>query len=55
MSIRRPDEELELGNRIATLLVALPIGERDPRARLRADPRRDHAAEGVRAGHAPPR
>ena len=34
MSVRRPDEELELGNRIATLLVALPIGERDPGARL---------------------
>ena len=34
MSVRRPDEELELGNRIATLLVSLPIGERDPAARL---------------------
>lgn len=34
MSIRRPDEELELGNRIATLLVELPIAERDPAARL---------------------
>ena len=34
MSVRRPDEELELGNRIATLLVSLPIGERDPTARL---------------------
>jgi WS/DGAT/MGAT family acyltransferase len=34
MSIRRPDEENELGNRIATLLVALPIGEADPVARL---------------------
>jgi Wax ester synthase-like Acyl-CoA acyltransferase domain/WS/DGAT C-terminal domain len=35
MSIRRPDEELELGNRIATLLVPLPIAETDPIARLR--------------------
>ncbi len=34
MSVRRPDEELELGNRIATLLVSLPVGERDPAARL---------------------
>ncbi len=40
MSIRRPDEENELGNRIATLLVALPIGETDPSARLaRSTPR----------------
>ncbi len=36
MSIRRGDEELELGNRLATLLVALPIRERDPRGRLQA-------------------
>jgi WS/DGAT/MGAT family acyltransferase len=34
MSVRRPDEDLELGNRIATLLVALPIAETDPAARL---------------------
>ena len=34
MSIRRPGEDLELGNRIATLLVRLPIGEPDPAARL---------------------
>ncbi len=34
MSIRRPEEDLELGNRIATLLVSLPIGELDPGARL---------------------
>ena len=36
MSIRRPDEELELGNRIATLLVSLPIAEIDAVARLAA-------------------
>jgi diacylglycerol O-acyltransferase / wax synthase len=34
MSVRRPDEEVELGNRIATLLVSLPIAEQDPRRRL---------------------
>jgi diacylglycerol O-acyltransferase len=34
VSIRRPDEELELGNRIATLLVRLPLAEADPRRRL---------------------
>ncbi len=33
MSIRRPDEH-ELGNRIATLMVPLPLGEEDPVARL---------------------
>ena len=31
MSIRRPDEHLELGNRIATLIVALPLSERGSR------------------------
>jgi len=35
MSIRRPDEELALGNRITTLIVPLPITEPDPRERLR--------------------
>ncbi len=35
MSIRRPGEDLELGNRIATLLVRLPIAEADAAARLR--------------------
>ena len=34
MSIRRENEDLELGNRIATLLVPLPIAERDPLRRL---------------------
>jgi WS/DGAT/MGAT family acyltransferase len=34
MSIRRPEEEHELGNRIATLMVPLPLREDDPRARL---------------------
>jgi WS/DGAT/MGAT family acyltransferase len=35
MSIRRSDEHLELGNRIATLMVALPLSEPDPAERLR--------------------
>ena len=35
MSVRRPDEHLELGNRIATLMVSLPVGEPDPAERLR--------------------
>ena len=35
VSLRRPDEELELGNRIATLFVALPVRERDAGERLR--------------------
>jgi WS/DGAT/MGAT family acyltransferase len=34
MSVRRPDEDLELGNRIATLLIRLPLAERDPALRL---------------------
>jgi WS/DGAT/MGAT family acyltransferase len=34
MSIRRPDDEAELGNRIATLLVTLPISVADPAERL---------------------
>lgn len=34
MSIRRPDEEHDLGNRIATLMVSLPIAEADPVRRL---------------------
>ncbi len=35
VSIRRPEEEGELGNRIATIMAPLPIGERDPVKRLR--------------------
>jgi diacylglycerol O-acyltransferase len=35
MSIRRSDEHLELGNRMATLLVSLPLSEADPAERLR--------------------
>ena len=34
MSIRRPDDDTELGNRIATLLVTLPIAVADPAERL---------------------
>jgi diacylglycerol O-acyltransferase / wax synthase len=36
MSIRRADEEHDLGNRIATLMVPLPVAETDPGARLAA-------------------
>jgi diacylglycerol O-acyltransferase len=35
VSVRQPGEELELGNRITTIFIALPIRERDPAARLR--------------------
>ena len=36
MSVRREDERNELGNRVATLMVALPIAEPDAAARLAA-------------------
>jgi len=52
MSVRRPGEELELGNRIATLLVALPLAEADPAARLElihAETERLKASEQARA------
>jgi WS/DGAT/MGAT family acyltransferase len=35
MSIRKPGEELALGNRITTLMVPLPLNEADPVGRLR--------------------
>jgi diacylglycerol O-acyltransferase / wax synthase len=35
VSIRRPDEELELGNRISTILVRLPLTIADPTERLK--------------------
>lgn len=34
VSIRRPDEHLELGNRISTILVRLPLSVEDPARRL---------------------
>jgi diacylglycerol O-acyltransferase len=34
VSIRRPGEQHDLGNRISTILVPLPVSEPDPRARL---------------------
>jgi WS/DGAT/MGAT family acyltransferase len=52
MSVRRPDEDLELGNRIATLLVRLPIAEVDAMARLErihAETARLKASEQARA------
>jgi WS/DGAT/MGAT family acyltransferase len=36
MSVRRDHERNELGNRVATLMVPLPIAEREPVARLEA-------------------
>jgi WS/DGAT/MGAT family acyltransferase len=36
MSIRKPGEELALGNRMTTLMVPLPLREEDPVERLRA-------------------
>ena len=34
VSIRRPDEKGDLGNRISTIMVRLPLDEPDPRKRL---------------------
>jgi hypothetical protein len=34
VSIRRPDEQGDLGNRISTIMVKLPLAEPDPRKRL---------------------
>ena len=50
MSVRRPDEDHELGNRLATLLVALPIAEPDPVARLELIHAYNDQAQGLRAG-----
>lgn len=36
MSVRREDERNDLGNRVATLMVPLPIAETEPAARLQA-------------------
>jgi WS/DGAT/MGAT family acyltransferase len=52
MSVRRPGEEGELGNRIATLMAALPVGEADPQRRLElvhAETARLKASEQARA------
>jgi diacylglycerol O-acyltransferase / wax synthase len=35
VSVRRPEERLELGNRVATIFVRLPVAEPDPAERLR--------------------
>jgi WS/DGAT/MGAT family acyltransferase len=35
VSVRRPEEQHDLGNRIATILAPLPVRERDPVERLR--------------------
>ncbi len=52
VSIRRPDEKGELGNRIATILVRLPMRESDPARRLeliRAETARLKESEQARA------
>jgi diacylglycerol O-acyltransferase / wax synthase len=52
VSVRRPDEHLELGNRISTILVRLPIRERNARRRLeriRAETARLKESEQARA------
>ena len=43
MSIRRPEEQGDLGNRIATLLVRLPVADSRPGRAARLGPRRETA------------
>jgi diacylglycerol O-acyltransferase len=52
MSIRRPGEELALGNRITTLMVPLPLAEEDPIARLRTIRRTTERLKGSEAARA---
>jgi len=52
VSVRRPDEQLELGNRISTILVRLPLAIADPGERLeliRAETARLKESEQARA------
>ncbi len=52
VSIRRPNEKGELGNRISTIMVRLPLSERDPRKRLeqlRDETRRLKESDNARA------
>jgi len=52
VSIRRPDEQAELGNRISTILVRLPLADQDPTERLdaiRAETARLKESEQARA------
>jgi diacylglycerol O-acyltransferase / wax synthase len=52
VSVRRPDEHLELGNRISTILVRLPLAVEDPAERLewiRAETARLKESEQARA------
>jgi WS/DGAT/MGAT family acyltransferase len=52
VSIRRPDEKGELGNRISTIMVRLPLSEPDPRRRLeqlRDETRRLKESDNARA------
>jgi WS/DGAT/MGAT family acyltransferase len=52
MSIRKPGEELSLGNRITTLMVPLPLAEPDPIARLRVIHRTTERLKGSEAARA---
>jgi diacylglycerol O-acyltransferase / wax synthase len=52
VSIRRPNEKGELGNRISTIMVRLPLSESDPRerlAKLRDETRRLKESDNARA------
>lgn len=52
VSVRRPDEQLELGNRISTILVRLPVSVEDPAEqleRIRAETTRLKQSEQARA------
>jgi len=52
VSIRRPNEKGELGNRMSTIMVRLPLGELDPRKRLerlRDETRRLKESDNARA------
>ena len=52
VSIRRPDEKGELGNRMSTIMVRLPLSEPDPRKRLerlRDETRRLKESDNARA------
>ena len=50
VNIRNAAEQLELGNRITSLFVHLPVSVAEPRAALPARAGRDHAAEGSPSG-----
>jgi len=53
VSVRRPEEFGQMGNRASGWLTSLPIQERDPRRRLARVRKHDRAAESVEAGARP--